>query len=172
MLSNQDLRKMFNELDRMTGQSTKSIPVGFNGRLKRSLGRYRFLTVSFEPHSFEFSSTLKHMSYDEVKQIVIHEYAHYLRNSVYAKGHFNHDKEFKRIVRNLGGSETEPTVSSETMSSVKEIKNIEKPHALYCEKCGKVLRQYKTKCASISNYTSGGYTCHCGGELSYKNLND
>ena len=172
MLSNQDLRKMFNELDRMTGQNTKSIPVGFNGRLKKALGRYRFYNVSFTPHSFEFSSTLKHMSYDEVKQIVIHEYAHYLRNSVYTKGHFNHDKEFKRIVRSLGGSETEPTVSSEIMSSVKEGNNIEKPHAVYCEKCGKVLRQYKTKCASISNYTSGRYTCHCGGKLSYKNLND
>ena len=171
MLSNQDLRKMFNELDRMTGQNTKSIPVGFNGRLKRALGRYRFFNVSFTPHSFEFSSTLKHMSYDEVKQIVIHEYAHYLRNSVYAKGQFNHDKEFKRIVRSLGGCETEPTVSSGVMSSVKESDKIEKPHAVYCEKCGKVLRQYKTKCASIGNYTSG-YTCHCGGKLSYKNLND
>ena len=172
MLSNQDLRKMFNELDRMTGQNTKSIPVGFNGRLKRALGRYLFFTPSFTPHSFEFNSILKHMSYDEVKQIVIHEYAHYLRNSVYAKGQFNHDKEFKRIVRNLGGSETEPTASSEIMSSVKESDDIEKPHVVYCEKCGKVLRQYKTKCASISNYTSGRYTCHCGGELSYKNLND
>ena len=78
MLSNQDLRKMFNELDRMTGQNTKSIPVSFNGRLKKSLGRYRFFSISFTPCSFEFSSTLKHMSYDEVKQIVIHEYAHYL----------------------------------------------------------------------------------------------
>ena len=172
MLSNQDLRKMFNELDRMTGQNTKSIPVSFNGRFRTSLGRYQFFSVSFEPHSFEFNSSLKHMSYDEVKQIVIHEYAHYLRNSVYAKGHFNHDKEFKRIVRSLGGSETEPTVSSEIMSSVKESKSIEKPHAVYCEKCGKVLKQYKTKCASISNYTSGRYTCRCGGELSYKNLND
>ena len=172
MLSNQDLRRMFNELDRMTGQNTKSIPVGFNGRLKKALGRYRFFNVSFTPYGFEFNSTLKHMSYDEVKQIVIHEYAHYLRNSVYAKGQFNHDKEFKRIVRSLGGSETEPTVSSGIMSSVKESDKIEKPHAVYCEKCGKVLRQYKTKCASISNYTSGGYTCHCGGKLSYKNLND
>ena len=77
---------------------------------------------------------------------------------------------FKRIVRSLGGCETEPTVSSKIMSSVKEIYKIEKPHAVYCEKCGKVLRQYKTKCASISNYTSGGHTCHCGGKLSYKNL--
>ena len=172
MLSNQDLRKMFNELDRMTGQNTKSIPVSFNGRFRTSLGRYQFFSVSFEPHSFEFNSSLKHMSYDEVKQIVIHEYAHYLRNSVYAKGQFNHDKEFKRIVRSLGGSETEPTASSEIMSSVKGSDDIEKPHVVYCEKCGKVLRQYKTKCASISNYTSGRYTCHCGGELSYKNLND
>lgn len=169
MITNKDLRKMFNKLDKITGQNTKNIPVEFNPRLRRVAGRYVFYTMSFNPARFEFNNILKNLPYDEVEQIVIHEYSHYLRNSTYHKGNHQHDEEFKRIVKSLGGSETEPTVSNAIMEDIKQSKNKDYVHAVCCEKCGLIHKQYKTKCASIDKIINN-YYCSCGGELVYKNL--
>ena len=111
MLTNEDLRKMFNELDKQTGACTSNVEVKFNGRLSTTIGRFKYLKNG-SPVSFEFAGLLKKLSYEDVNQIVIHEYAHYLRNCYFYKGTYGHDEEFKRIVRSLGGTETEPKISN------------------------------------------------------------
>ena len=170
MLTNEDLRKMFDELDEQTGAYTSHIEVKFNGRLKSTIGRYRHFTDG-TPFSFEFSSLLKNLSYDEVKQIVIHEYSHFLRNSYWHKGVYGHDAEFKRIVRSLGGTETEPTISNAMQKQIDEVHKNDKKYEVYCKECGKKIRAYKTKSGAskcVKNYNCG--CCH--GELYFKEIEE
>ena len=166
MLTNEDLRKMFDELDEQTGEYTSHIEVKFNGRLKTTLGKFTYFTNDYVPVSFEFASILKNLSYDEMKQIVIHEYAHYLRNCRWHKGNYGHDAKFKQIVRSLGGTETEPKISSEMQKQINgECKN-DKKYKVYCKECGKKLKVYKSKSGAskcVKNYVCG---C-CNGELDF-----
>ena len=171
MLTNKDLRKMFDELDEQTGAYTSHIEVKFNGRLKTTLGRYRYFNCDCTPFSFEFSSVLKNLPYDEVKQVVIHEYAHFLRNSYWHKGNYGHDSEFKKIVRSLGGTETEPNISGMMQEQINEVRKNEKKYEVYCKECGKKLRAYKTKSGAsncVKNYNCG--CCH--GELYFKEIEE
>ena len=166
MLTNEDLREIFNELDELTGEYTSHIEVKFNGRLKKTIGRYRHFTDG-TPFSFEFSSVLKNLPYDEVRQIVIHEYSHYLRNSYWHKGNYGHDEEFKRIVRSLGGTETEPNISGMMQEQINEARKNEKKYVVYCKECGTKLRTYKSKSGAsncVKNYNCGG----CHGELEFR----
>ena len=169
MLTNEDLRKMFDELDEQTGEYTSHIEVKFNGRLKTTLGKFTYFTKDYVPLSFEFASILKNLSYDEMKQIAIHEYSHYLRNSCWHKGNYGHDSEFKRIVRSLGGTETEPNISTLMQEKINEANKNEKKYEVYCKECGKKLRVYKTKSGAskcVKNYNCG--CCH--GELDFKEI--
>lgn len=162
MLTNDDLRRMFDELDEQTGAYTSHIEVKFNGRLKTILGRYRHFTDG-TPFSFEFSSVLKNLPYDEVKQIVIHEYSHYLRNSYLHIGDYGHDEEFKRIVRALGGVETEPNISTTIQEHINEARQSDKQFQVYCPCCGYVYKTYKTKASAtkfISKYVCGDKQCN------------
>ena len=166
MLTNEDLRKIFDELDKISGACTSHIEVKFNGKLKKTIGRYRHFEDG-TPFSFEFSSVLKNLPYDYVRQIVIHEYAHYLRNSVYHKGNYGHDSEFKKIVMALGGTETEPNISGMMQEQINEARKNEKKYVVYCKECGTKLRTYKSKSGAsncVKNYNCG--CCHA--ELDFR----
>ena len=171
-----DIRKIMDELDKITGNNTNSIEIKINGRLKRALARYQFYNCTFEPYNFEFSTQICDLDYNALRDTVIHEYAHYVANSTGKdRRNHGHDEKFQRIVKRLGSKNYNPIATPEIMEKIKEYKqtNIEKPHALYCPHCGKVLASYKTKCQKVKDCEKGHYACgDCKTTLIYKDLRE
>ena len=99
----QDVRNIFNELDKITGADSSKVEIKINGRLKRALARYTCYTVSRKPVNFDFGTAIMNVpDFQALKDTAIHEYAHFIVNSVRKSFDTGHSAEFRQVCKDLG----------------------------------------------------------------------
>ena len=99
----QDVREIFNELDKITGANSKDIEIKINGRLKRALARYTCYTHSRQPVKFDFGTKILNVpDFQALKDTAIHEYAHFIVNTVRKSDNLGHSAEFRQVCKDLG----------------------------------------------------------------------
>lgn len=106
-----DIRALFNRLDEQTGANSKDIPIHVNNRLKTTIARYRYYNNDERTaYDFEFGRYI--MNVDDKKALddtAIHEYAHWLVNTVYKHENTGHCKFFRDTVKELGSDNYKST---------------------------------------------------------------
>ncbi len=130
-----DVKKVLGEAGEVMGLSTNDIPVQVSSRMERTMGSFLFRERNgvITAHEFRFSAVLLSGRFDDqvVKDVILHEYAHYYANVKSQKNH-NHDDFFKSICLELG---TPPhTYFKELLPTVEK-----KGYILVCKKCGKTV---------------------------------
>lgn len=89
---------IFVELDEKYGTRASKIPIVYNPALKTSLARTHF--AGRNPTMFDFSKISLNLDYDSFKQVVLHEYAHYL--AITKDGVTGHNVVFRNYCNELG----------------------------------------------------------------------
>lgn len=96
-----DIRDIMTELDSQTGLNGRHIPYKLS-KAKRKLAHFTY-TRTGEPLEFAFTEQLlTYATYDELLDVVIHEYCHYWQTLL--EGKSGHNKNFKALCQKLGGS--------------------------------------------------------------------
>ena len=99
----QDVRNIFNELDKITGADSSKVEIKINGRLKRALARYTCYTHSRQPVKFDFGTKILNVpDFQALKDTAIHEYAHFIVNTVRKSDNLGHSAEFRQVCKDLG----------------------------------------------------------------------
>lgn len=121
----QDVKNLFNELDKITGADSSKVEIKINGRLKRALARYTCYTYSRVPVKFDFSTDIMNVpSFQALKDTAIHEYAHFYCNSVLKveEKEMGHGKKFKEACKLLGTNNDQPTCTRFISNQVKAVR--------------------------------------------------
>ena len=119
-----DVREIFNELDEITGANSKNIPIKINNRLKTTVARYRYWTKDRRPEDFQFGKTIMNVEDKKaLRDVAVHEYAHYIINSVRKSDNAGHTPEFRELVRELGSDNVQSTCTDFVERQLKEVRN-------------------------------------------------
>ena len=141
----------------------KEVPVEVSTRMEKTMGSFLFREKEGKiiPHSFRFSEVLLSGIYEEnvVRNVIIHEYAHFYCNVKTQQNHM-HDDFFKSICKRLG-------ISSETYFKqlLPEIKK--KGYILVCSKCGQKVAQ-RRKIDSVDKILRMKSSGCCQAKIKYK----
>lgn len=141
-----------------------TVPVTVNGRLTRTLGRVLSDSAdggkTWNPAKIEFSKQLLETASEEsIKQIILHETAHYIVEMRTHEDH-GHDEYFKAVCAEIG------CTADKTKAKVDRVKAIQYKYDVRCKNCGGVWH-YNRAGKVIQNI--GYYSCgECGGELEYQ----
>ena len=116
MFTKADITRMLREFDAMTGCDTSNIRVRVEKEIDGgAIACYRCNRLNGAPIEFAFSKAVCKCSEEFVRDIVAHEYAHYMTNTV--MGHINeadlHDEVFIDNVYALGSVNVEAELSDE-----------------------------------------------------------
>ena len=98
------IREEIRDLDAQTGLQGADLKIAL-GKATRSLGSFRL--DKNEVPSFRFSSYfLENPKFAEqsAKDLIRHEYAHYMMYEAYGKEGFGHDARWKAAVESIGGT--------------------------------------------------------------------
>ena len=118
-----DIREIFNELDKITGANSKDIPIKVNNRLRTTIARYRFYNKDRRPADFEFGKTIMNVEDKKaLRDVAVHEYAHYIINSVRKSDDPGHTPEFRELVKDLGSDNVKSTCTNFIMKQLKDAK--------------------------------------------------
>lgn len=116
----QDVRNIFNELDKITGADSSKVEIKINGRLKRALARYTCYTQSRKPVNFDFGTDIMNVpDFQALKDTAIHEYAHFIVNSVRKSDNLGHSAEFRQVCKDLGTDNYNATCTSFVSNQVR-----------------------------------------------------
>ena len=116
----QDVRNIFNELDKITGADSSKVEIKINGRLKRALARYTCYTYSRVPVKFDFGTDIMNVpDFQALKDTAIHEYAHFIVNSVRKSENLGHSAEFRQVCKDLGTDNYNSVCTSFVSNQVK-----------------------------------------------------
>lgn len=119
-----DVREIFNELDEITGADSKNIPIKINNRLKTTVARYRFWTKDRKPEDFQFGKTIMNVEDKKaLRDVAVHEYTHYIINSVRKSDNAGHTQEFRELVRELGSDNVQSTCTDFVEHQLREARN-------------------------------------------------
>ena len=119
-----DIREIFNELDEITGANSKNIPIKINNRLKRTIAKYRFWIEDRRPEDFQFSKLIMNVEDKKaLRDVAVHEYAHYIINSVRKSDNAGHTPEFRELVRELGSDNVQSTCTDFIEHQLREARN-------------------------------------------------
>ena len=131
----QDVKKVLMEAGEVMGLSPADISVQVSSRMERTMGSFLFKEKAgvITPFAFRFSEVLLSGKFENqvVRDVILHEYAHFYANVKSQKNH-NHDDYFKSICIKLG---TPPhTYFKELLPPQKK-----RGYVLVCRKCGKTV---------------------------------
>lgn len=116
----QDIRNLFNELDKITGADSSKVEIKINGRLKRALARYTCYTYSRKPVNFDFGTDIMNVpDFQALKDTAIHEYAHFIINTVRKSDNLGHSAEFRQVCKELGTNNYNATCTRFVSNQVK-----------------------------------------------------
>lgn len=116
----QDVRNLFNELDKITGADSSKVEIKINGRLKRALARYTCYTYSRKPVNFDFGTDIMNVpDFQALKDTAIHEYAHFIVNTVRKSDNLGHSAEFRQVCKDLGTDNYNATCTNFVSNQVK-----------------------------------------------------
>jgi predicted SprT family Zn-dependent metalloprotease len=116
----QDIRNLFNELDKITGADSSKVEIKINGRLKRALARYTCYTQSRKPVNFDFGTDIMNVpDFQALKDTAIHEYAHFIVNTVRKSDNLGHSAEFRQVCKDLGTNNYNATCTRFVSNQVK-----------------------------------------------------
>lgn len=135
----EEVRKICRETCREFGY-TLDVPVEENGRLKRSLGRVKFLIRRGKcyPEKIEFSKDfLQSGSVEQIKDTIYHELAHYFVMKD-TKADHGHDLLWKEWAVMLGA-----TPKATTKRADAGLPPAEYRYFAVCSKCGKLIGRYR-----------------------------
>ena len=159
------VRGIIKELDAQTGLDGASLELKRN-KTTRQLGCFTYSKTRFmdggsfySPKSFTFSEVVLDCDDETIREIVKHEYAHYMALVTYNDS-CNHDYRFKEMCRQIGANANEPTFSNE---SVKNSLIQKAKYTLTCKQCGHVYT-YSRKCQTLELAKAGSplVSCSCG----------
>lgn len=153
----EDIREIFNELDKKTGLDTTNIPILISNNIKRVFGKVCYKDNKI--HKVLFSSILTNGNYkkEDVMEVIIHEYAHIYCFYTYSK-RCGHNSLFYKHCEELGGVPSR-TFKNEALVPREQIYK----YTITCKDCGYIVgykhRLNIEKCQK--NYVCG----ICRGEL-------
>ena len=126
----------------------------FNLRGSGAVGKACFVSGGEEEHSISLSKrVVLQMSYTEIRDLVIHEFAHLLCKYLFPNNKASHGNNWKSCVYSLGGTNVKATYSNPTLM-------FNKTDVLAKCKCDFKYRFISLKIAkSIEN--GGQYLCTC-----------
>ncbi len=128
----EDVRKLLAETGEAMGFDCSFVPVEISTRMEKTMGSFLFREEKGKiiPHAFRFSQILLSGYYHEdvVRNVIIHEYAHYYANVKDNQNH-RHDAYFKRVCEALG-------IPSHTYFKELLPKTKKNAYILVCSKCG------------------------------------
>lgn len=120
----EDIRNLFNELDKITGADSSKVEIKINGRLKRALARYTCYTYSRKPVNFDFSTDIMNVpDFQALKDTAIHEYAHFIVNTHRKSENLGHSAEFRQVCKELGTNNFNATCTSFVSSQLRLAEN-------------------------------------------------
>ena len=166
MATLKDVRNILVELDEMTGLNGASLDLKQNNG-KRVLASHVFQNVrdasgkivQRRPVRFEFSKLSLSCDMDTLREIVKHEYAHYMALVKY-NDNCGHDWRFKEMCKQIGANANETTYTNQSImqASVKLAK-----YVVTCDNCGHQYT-YSRKCRTLDLVRTGSpyVTCKCG----------
>ena len=128
-------------------------PINANGRLKRTMGRVNYSFSSFGEKlsaTIEFSTSfLVSSSEEDVKQVVLHEFAHY-HLLLTDPENAGHTQQFRDFCKEIGCTHTGAKNTSNTMfKDIGALKSVGYKYILKCPECGAIVGRYKTKCQKV-----------------------
>ena len=166
MFNVQDVRNILNELDEMTGMSTKDMTIEVKNTTKvlascvhrvyrNSYGN----VVKRQCVRFEVSKLILNCKYDTLKEVMKHEYAHFMSIQVY-QDNCHHDWRFKEMCRKIGADFNEVSVST---TDIEEQSRKMAKYNVICVECGHVYN-YNRMCQTLKDVKEGrkNVKCHCG----------
>jgi len=153
----EEVRRLLNETGEAMGFDCSFIPVEISTRMEKTMGSFLFREEKGKiiPHAFRFSQILLSGYYHEsvVRNVIIHEYAHYYANVKDNQNH-RHDDYFKRICERLG-------IPSHTYFKELLPKSRKNGYILVCSKCGsKVAARRKVDSVNMIVRTKVSGCCH------------
>ena len=160
------VRNIIKELDKETGLDGASLELKRN-KTTRQLGCFTFSKITYRngggttytPKSFTFSEVVLDCDDDTIREIVKHEYAHYMALVTY-NDQCHHDYRFKEMCQQIGANANEPTFGNDSIRSslVKKSK-----YVLTCKECGHVYT-YSRNCQTLELAKAGSplVSCSCG----------
>lgn len=157
------VRNIIKELDEQTGLDGASLELKRN-KSTRQLGCFTFTQytfrngggVTYSIEGFTFSDVVLGCDDDTIREIVKHEYAHYMALVTF-KDNCHHDYRFKEMCRRIGANANEPTFGNESIknSLIKKAK-----YVLTCKECGHVYT-YSRNCETLRLAKAGSPSVHC-----------
>lgn len=149
----QDVRKVLNELDKISGFDSTGVEV-VRSRQTKTLASFSFrLRPVVEPVQFKISKTVLCLNEENFREIIKHEYAHFMATVVHNENCY-HDYRFIEMCKKIGASFTEPRVTNDDIQEV--TKRLAK-HRILC-KCG-FEQSFSRMCETI-RWAKKGY-CKC-----------
>ncbi len=161
----EDVKKVLEEAGKVMGLSPALIPVKISTRMEKTMGSflYREREGVISPYEFRFSAILLSGKFEDqvVKDVILHEYAHFYANVQDQRNH-NHDDYFKSICTGLGAP---------THTYFKELISVpkKKGYLLICKNCKKTVAKRRRRDAveniiknKISTCCQSKISCHIG----------
>ena len=166
MFTLKDVRKMLKELDEITGFNGAGLELKTTNTKRTLASHVHRITrtpygevVSRTPVRFEFSKLILSCDEETLREVVKHEYAHYMALVEY-NDNCGHDWRFKKMCEVIGASADEPTFTNNSIQeqSVKMAK-----YVVTCNKCGHVYT-YSRMCNTLKSVQAqdGTVRCACG----------
>ena len=145
-MTNEELQQLVEEISIKYFAKPFRHKATFNSRLKTTGGRYHLST-----HQLDFNPKIMAVYQQDVLiDIIKHELCHYHLH-IENKGYQHKDRDFKELLRQVGGLRFTPPLSEPTSRKNYQIK---------CTDCGKLYNRKKKQ--KLENYR-----CRCGGKLYY-----
>ena len=164
MFTIQDVRNILNDLDKISGMSSKDMTIEVKNTTKvlaSCVHRvYRDCygnVVKRQCVRFEVSKLILNCNYDTLKEVLKHEYAHFMSIQVY-QDNCGHDSRFKEMCRRIGANFNEVSVS--TTDIEEQSRKMAKYHVI-CDECGHIYT-YNRMCKTLKDVKEGRKTVRCG----------
>ena len=166
MFNVQDVRNILNELDEMTQMSTKDMTIEVKNTTKTLASCvHRVYRDSYgnvkkrQCVRFEVSKLILNCKYETLKEVIKHEYAHFMSTTIY-QDNCGHDSRFKEMCRKIGAEFNEVSVNT---TDIEEMSQKMSKYNVICDECGHVYT-YQRMCKVLKDVKEGRKTvkCHCG----------
>ena len=164
MFNVNDVRNILDELDNMTGMSTKDMTIEVKNTTKTLASCvHRIYRDSYgnvkkrQCVRFEVSKLILNCNYETLKEVMKHEYAHFMSTTIY-QDNCGHDSRFKEMCRKIGAEFNE--VSVNTTDIEEQSLKMAKYHVI-CEECGHIYT-YQRMCSTLKNIKEGRKVVKCG----------
>lgn len=161
-----DVKKVLNRAGEVMGLSPAHVPVEVSSRMEKTMGSFLFKEKDglISPFAFRFSALLLSGRFEDqvVKDVILHEYAHFYANVKSQKNH-NHDDYFKSICIALGAPPH--TYFKELLPQQKK-----QGYVLVCKRCGKPVAR-RRKIDAVENIVRNKISTCCHAKISsYKSV--